>query len=173
MGEECRMATTGRPTGRPGKPVERHRLAGTGRDLPDAPGIGEGLEGGSSPDAPETLGPAGLELWHHVWHAGRQWLAVESDRTLVSMLCHAYDESEKLRQGIESGEFPRVYVHANGSPVTTPWVTQLKELRAQITSWLAAIGFSPSDRSRLGLAEVRVRDELDELAQRRDVTRAG
>jgi hypothetical protein len=61
-----------------------------------------------------------------------------------------------------------VYVHANGSPVTTPWVTQLKELRVQMTAWLAAIGFSPADRARLGLAEVRVRDELDDLKKRRD-----
>jgi len=51
--------------------------------------------------------------------------------------------------------------------VTHPMVNQLKELRVQMTTWLSAIGFSPSDRARLGLAEVRVRDELDELAQRR------
>ncbi len=164
---------TGRPNGRPSKPVERHRLTGTGKDLPDAPFVGEGLEGGFAPEPPATLGAAGVELWDHVWFAGRQWLAVESDRSLITMLCHAYDEAEKLRQGIESGEFPRVYVHANGSPVTTPWVTQLKELRTQMTSWLSAIGFTPSDRSRLGLAEVRVRDELDELAQKREHSRAG
>ena len=36
-----------------------------------------------------------------------------------------------------------------------------------MTTWLSAIGFSPSDRARLGLAEVRVRDSLDELAERR------
>lgn len=159
---------SGRPTGRPAKPVERHRSAGTGRDLPDAPSIGEGLKGGSVPDVPPTLGASGISLWNHVWDAGKQWLAVESDRTIVTLLCEAYDEYETIRNGLSSGELERVYVHANGSPVTSPWVTQLKELRTQMTSWLAAIGFSPSDRSRLGLAEVRVRDELDELARRRD-----
>jgi P27 family predicted phage terminase small subunit len=159
---------SGRPTGRPGKPVERHRSAGTGRDLPDAPGVGEGLSGGVLPDVPESLGVDGSALWNHVWEAGRQWLAVESDRTIVTLLCQAFDEHESLRRGLESGDLQRVYVHANGSPVTTPWVTQLKELRTQMTSWLAAIGFSPSDRSRLGLAEVRVRDELDDLTRRRN-----
>lgn len=158
---------SGRPNGRPAKPVERHRLTGTGKDLPAGPMPGEGLLGGDLPLVPETLGPDGVELWNHVWRAGKSWLAIESDRTIVSLLCHAYDEHEQLRKGLASGELARVYVHANGSPVTTPWVTQLKELRSQITSWLAAIGFSPSDRSRLGLAEVRVRDELDELAQKR------
>lgn len=158
---------TGRPNGRPAKPVEQHRLNGTGNNVPVAPMPGEGLPAGDRPVAPASLGLAGVELWDHVWQAGRSWLAVESDRTIVSLLCHAFDEHEDLRQGLASGEYPRVYVHANGSPVTTPYVTQLKELRTQITSWLAAIGFSPSDRARLGLAEVRVRDELDDLVKRR------
>jgi P27 family predicted phage terminase small subunit len=137
--------------------------------LPDAPFVGEGLTGSVDvPGVPVSLGADGVELWNHVWAAGRSWLAVESDRTIVTLLCNAFDEHEMLRRGLQSGEFQRVYVHANGSPVTTPYVTQLKELRAQMTSWLAAIGFSPADRSRLGLAEVRVRDELDELSQKRD-----
>lgn len=163
---------TGRPNGRPPKPVERHRAAGTGRNLPDAPGPGEGLTGqpaSSLPNPPKSLGTRGLELWDHVWTAGRSWLSPESDRTIVTMLCNAFDEHEDIREKLNSGEYARVYVHANGSPVTTPWVTQLKELRAQLTTWLSQIGFSPSDRSRLGLAEVRVRDELDELSQKRAV----
>lgn len=159
---------TGRPNGRPAKPAERHRTAGTG-NLPPAPMPGQGLVGGNVPTPPETLGEHGRQLWNHVWVAGRQWLAVESDRTIVTLLCNAFDEHEEIRTKLLTGEYARVYVHANGSPVTTPWVTQLKELRAQMTTWLSQIGFSPSDRSRLGLAEVRVRDELDELAQKREV----
>jgi P27 family predicted phage terminase small subunit len=158
---------TGRPTGRPAKPVERHRDAGTGRNLPDAPAPGQGLAGGTVPQPPETLQQKGIELWNHVWTAGKSWLAVDSDRTIVTLLCNAFDEHEDIREKLQSGEYARVYVHANGSPVTTPWVTQMKELRVQMTTWLSQIGFSPSDRSRLGLGEVRVRDELDELAQKR------
>lgn len=159
---------TGRPNGRPSKPVERKRDTGTGRNLPDAPMPGEGLVGGGVPTPPETLGEKGVELWNHVWVAGRSWLAVESDKTIVTLLCNAFDEHEDIRIKLQTGEYQRVYVHANGSPVTTPWVTQLKELRAQMTTWLSQIGFSPSDRSRLGLAEVRVRDELDELSRKRE-----
>lgn len=159
---------TGRPAGKPAMPMERKRALGTVSAVDAAgPFIGEGLPGGDLPDAPETLNENGVALWDHVWKAGRTWLAVESDRTIVSLLCHAHQEAEALRLGLESGELQRVYIHANGSPVTTPWVTQLKELRTQMTSWLAAIGFSPADRSRLGLAEVRVRDELDDLQRRR------
>ena len=165
---------TGRPVGRPAKPVEQHRLAGnpSKKQLPDAPAPGEGLPSVAGvPIAPE-LGEAGLNLWNHVWVAGRTWLSPESDRTLVTMLCEAQDEYALIRDSIASGEIQRFYVTANGQMVTHPMVVQLQNLRAQMTSWLAAIGFSPADRSRLGLAEVRVRDELDELNQRR-VQRTG
>lgn len=161
---------TGRPTGRPSKPLEVHRLTGnpSKRVLPDAPLPGEGLAPVSDvPVLPEVLGNAGSELWVHVWDAGRAWLSPDSDRTIVTLLCEAQDEYSYIRGLLATGEIDRFYVTANGQMVTHPLVTQLGALRTQMTSWLAAIGFSPSDRSRLGLAEVRVRNELDELEKRR------
>ena len=164
------MAITGRPSGRPSKPLEVKRALGNPgqRPLPDAPLPGEGLAGVSSVPTPPELGEAGLELWDHVWVAGRTWLAPESDRTIITLLCNAQDEAEEIRLRVQSGEIERFYTTANGQMVTHPMVTQLANLRAQMTAWLAAIGFSPADRSRLGLAEVRVRDELDELQRRRN-----
>lgn len=165
---------TGRPAGRPAKPIESHRLAGnpSKKQLPAAPMPGEGLTATAGvPEAP-LLGDAGLVLWDHVWQAGRTWLSPESDKTIVTMLCEAQDDYALIRDLLNSGAEPRYYMTANGQMVTHPLVSQLKDLRAQMTSWLAAMGFSPADRSRLGLAEVRVRDELDEL-QRRRVDRTG
>lgn len=167
---------TGRPTGRPSKPVEQKRANGNpgNRPLPTAPMPGDkSLASNGSIPTPPPLGEDGLALWDHVWTAGKSWLSPDSDRSIITLLCQAHDESEEIRKGINSGEFPRVYVHANGALVTSPYVSQLKELRVQITAWLAAIGFSPSDRARLGLAEVRVRDELDELQRRRDERSTG
>lgn len=164
------MGATGRPVGRPAKPIEAHRLAGnpSKKQLPAAPMPGEGLNGTSStPVPPSSLRDSGLALWHHVWTAGKQWLAPESDRTIITLLCEAQDEYDEIRFKLSSGEVDRYYVTSNGQIVTHPLVTQMGNLRTQMTAWLAAIGFSPSDRSRLGLAEVRVRDELDELQRRR------
>lgn len=164
------MASTGRPVGRPAKPVEQHRLAGnpSKKQLPDAPLPGQGLRSvqDGAPISP-PLGEAGLALWNHVWFAGRTWLSPESDVTLVTLLCEAQDDYALIRDLLNTGAEPRYYVTANGQVVTHPLVVQLQNLRSQMTAWLAAIGFSPSDRSRLGLAEVRVRDDLDELSQRR------
>lgn len=161
---------TGRPNGRPPKPVEQKRASGNPgkRPLPTAPLPGEGLmASGETPAPPTSLGDEGLALWSHVWDSGRTWLSPDSDRTIVSMLCEAQDEYADLYRGLKNGTYDRVYTHSNGSIVTSPYVTQLKDLRVQITAWLSEIGFSTTARSRLGLSEVRVRDEMDELQRRR------
>jgi P27 family predicted phage terminase small subunit len=132
---------------------------------------GQGLPNAADiPKAP-PLSPDGAELWNQVWTAGRSWLSAEADHHMVVMLCHAHDEAEECRRQLTLGEIPRFYQLPNGSMVTHPVVNQLKELRVQITSWLAALGFSPSDRARLGLGEVRANDALDELQRRREERR--
>lgn len=168
------MATsTGRPAGRPPKPVEIKRATGNPghRPLPDAPAPGTGLRNASQIPTPPPLGADGLEMWDHVWRAGRTWLSPDSDVTIVTYLCQAQDEMEEIRRSISLGDIPRFYQLPNGSLVSHPLITQLKDLRSQMTAWLAALGFSPADRARLGIAEVRVRDELDELQRRREERR--
>ena len=163
------MATTGRPTGRPPKPVEQKRALGNQghRPLPDPPTAGQGLKGSSSIPKPPALGLDGTEMWNRVWSAGRQWLSPESDYVLIAMLCQAQDEAEEIRRVLAIGAEKRYYTIANGQQVTSPLVKQLKELRIQITGWLASLGYSPTDRARLGLGEVRHSDALDELNRKR------
>lgn len=43
----------------------------------------------------------------------------------------------------------------------------LRELDKQIVSNLSLLGFTPSDRSRLGVAEVKAKSKLEELMERR------
>jgi hypothetical protein len=44
----------------------------------------------------------------------------------------------------------------------------LRELERQIVSNLALLGFTPSDRARLGLAEVKKESKLEEIIRRRE-----
>lgn len=162
---------TGRPKGRPAKPIERHRLDGTvptGRPMPLAPMPGEGLKAATSVPKVSGLGKAGKELWVRLWSAGREWLSPESDYAMLLMACQAQDEAEALRVQFATGKVERMYFTAAGQYVTHPYVNQLAALRTQITSWLSAMGFSAADRARLGLAQVRIADALDELKERRD-----
>lgn len=160
---------TGRPNGRPAKPVEVKRATGNPgkRPLPAAPMPGEGLAPADSiPKAP-PLGADGDELWAEIWTEGKLWLSPTGDRRMVIMLCQAHDEAEEIRRALSLGDIRRFYVLANGQQVTHPMVNQLKDLRVQMTAWLSALGFSPTDRARLGLGEVRQSDVFDELEKRR------
>lgn len=160
---------TGRPNGRPPKPVEVKRATGNPgkRPLPQAPMPGEGLPPVSGIPKPPPMGEDGRELWFEIWSEGKGWLSPTGDRRLVIMLCQAHDEAEEIRRAIALGDVKRFYVLANGQQVTHPMVTQLKDLRVQMTAWLSALGFSPTDRARLGLGEVRQSDVFDELEKRR------
>jgi len=163
------MAITGRPRGRPPKPLETKRALGNPgkRKLPDAPMPETSLPPAKGTPKAPTLGADGRALWEQIWSAGRTWLSPAADSHLITMLCQAHDEAEDIRRAIAIGEVPRFYKLPNGSFVTHPLVVQLKDSRTQATAWLAAIGFSPSDRFRLGIVEVRVRDELHALAMSR------
>lgn len=163
------MVATGRPNGRPPKPTEVKRMLGNPgkRPLPDAPDVGEGLPSASTIPTPPPLGKDGIGLWDQVWSAGQKWLSPKSDYSMTLMLCQAHDEAEQIRRALAVGEVRRFYVLPNGQQVTHPMVNQLKDLRTQITAWLSSLGFSPTDRARLGLTEVRENDALDELERRR------
>lgn len=163
------MASTGRPPGRPAKPIEQHRALGnpSKKSLPGAPLPGAGLPATSGVPTPPPLGIDGRDLWDSVWVAGASWLSPASDAHLVTLLCQAHDEAEQIRRALAIGEVSRTYVLPNGSHVTHPFVNQLKELRSQMTAWLAALGFSPADRARMAIGEVRQPDVLDDLERRR------
>lgn len=141
--------------GRPSVPLERKRLTGTLRPsrLPsNAPliALSEPLE---SPRAPEGLEGAGLAFWGSVWLTG--WVSQTSDYWLVLMTAEALCEREQLRELVlAQPDNPR---NRSG----------LRELERQLVSNLGLLGFSPSDRARLGLAEVKKETKLEEMMRRR------
>jgi P27 family predicted phage terminase small subunit len=172
------MATTGRPSGRPPKPTEVKRALGNPgkRPLPQAPKAGEGLPASNGiPKAPRELGKKGKELWNKVWAAGEisNHLSPLMDTTLILMLCQAYDQVEWYESKLEPrGDTERVYLMSNGAYSPHPYVKEIHTLTAKITAWLSMLGFSPTDRTRLGIGEVKASDPLDELNKRRKAREA-
>jgi P27 family predicted phage terminase small subunit len=166
--EENQM--TGKATGRPrgGVPKIREAKRASGELVSLEPMPTQAITvSGQIPDPPDFLHDDGLKLWDETWEATKLWSAPETDYHLISMLCRAWDEHEAIRRQLDSGEIPRWYTTANGQVASHAAIKQLDNLRIQMTAWMAALGMSPADRTRLGLAEVRVRNELDELEQRR------
>jgi P27 family predicted phage terminase small subunit len=161
---------TGGRAGRPAKPAEVKRVLGNPgkRPLPNAPTPGTALEvAGDTPVAPPGLEGKGLESWNRLWDAGKAHLSARADYVLMEQLCWALGEKDELRRWLAEDRMNRSwYTTANGQTVTHPSVKRVEQLDAQTTSWLAQLGFTPSDRARLGLLEVRTPDELDDFRRR-------
>jgi P27 family predicted phage terminase small subunit len=101
------------------------------------------------------------------WDAGRRHLSEKHDSALVEKVCAAIEQVALIEAWQGKDVMNWFYETANGQLVTHPLIKQKGELNAQITAWLSLLGFTPSDRARLGLAEIRVANELDQYRQRK------
>ena len=138
--------------GRPAKPIEQKRLLGNPgkRALPDQSNITLIPMAESTPEPSRPLLKYGKELWDKVWDTGINWISPNTDTELLLMTCEMIDERWNLR----------VQVMTNNDPKDR---RGLRELDKAIVSNLSLLGFSPSDRSRLGLAEVKKMSKLEEI----------
>lgn len=142
------------PRGRPPKPIEQKRLAGNvgKRPLPENPiqlVVREKVE------PPRPLGQTGRDFWDRIWGMANTWLSPESDLELLMMTAEMIDERWSLR----------VNVFRDNRPEDRK---ALRNLDKQLVANLSLLGFSPTDRSRLGIAEVKRQTKLEELRTRID-----
>ncbi|RJQ68089.1 phage terminase small subunit P27 family [Pseudonocardiaceae bacterium YIM PH 21723] len=158
------------PGGRPPKPVERKRATGRspgrdsgGRAIP-APVVTLATSA-HLPPTPEGLNSAGREAWTRLWTAGQAWLSPTTDLDLLTRLAEAHDEREAMRDAIANSGY--LVPGSTGQPVLNPLVPALRALEAQITKYESLCGFTPTDRARLGYAEVKRVSKLDELLAKR------
>ena len=101
------------------------------------------------------LGEAGYQLWAEVFGFGELWVSAKADTQLLQMVCELLDRREILRE-----EFL-------ADPTERKVNMSLLETEKLIQSSLSLLGFTPSDRSKLGLAEVKAKSKLEELMDRR------
>jgi hypothetical protein len=105
---------------------------------------------------PEDLGKAGRSLWSRVFDEGEIWVSPRIDFVLLERVCRALDRAVVLEQLF------------NQDPGNRQTVMSINETDKVIFSGLGLLGFSPADRARLGLAEVKRQSKLDELMAKRD-----
>ena len=97
------------------------------------------------------LGVVGKQFWDSVFGAGELWISIKTDTQLVQMACELLDRREVLREAWAS------------NPVDRPTNMSLLETEKQIISAFSLMGFSPSDRTRLGLVSAKTKSKLEEL----------
>jgi hypothetical protein len=142
------------PAGRPSKPIEQKRLLGNPgrRPLPESgslqilPAISE------IPEPSRPLLKYGRELWDNVWEQGLNWISPNTDYEILLMTCEMIDERWNLRVKVMQTDDSKMR-------------RGLRELDRQIISNLSLLGFTPSDRSRLGVAEVKALSKLEQLME--------
>ena len=140
--------------GRPSKPIEQKRLLGNpGKRAMPSNTL-------ALPMATETPVPArpllkyGQQLWDKVWDAGVNWISPNTDIELLLMTCEMVDERWNLRIKVMQTD-------------DTTMRKGLRDLDRQLVTNLSLMGFTPSDRSRLGVAEVKAQSKLEELMERK------
>lgn len=148
--------------GRPPTPTERKRRLGNpgGRPLPAAAKV-VALPPVEN-TAPDHLGTAGAAVWEVV--AGCSWIG-ETDRPAVVMLCELFDRRQDFTARLQQSD-PVLYTD-KGYAYANPLVGMLSTLDREIARQLGALGLTPTDRARLGLAEVRAKSKLEELLEKR------
>jgi hypothetical protein len=141
----------------PGKPAEIKRKLGAKGYSKNMPSSVATIPAVSVvPDPLQPLSGSGLDLWDRTWQRGFTWLSANTDVQLLQMVCEQLDERDSLR----------AYVLEN----IEAWHERaaLRELEKSIRSNLSLLGFTPTDRMKLGVAEVKVESKMQLLKRRQE-----
>lgn len=145
--------------GRKALPIEIKKRRGTLRgDRMPAQGMTEIAIvplGEDHPEPPSHLEPAGRAFWMSASGAG-VWLWAGIDYTLLTMTAELLDEREALRDIVQE------------DPENTRLRAALRALDKQVVTQLSLLGFTPSDRARLGLVQAKQQVKIEELKDRRE-----
>ena len=142
--------------GRPPKPAELKRITGNPgkRKLPELSVITTLPMAHKIPDAPASLSEDGLALWNQAWGVAITWLSPQSDFRAIENAAMLADDLAAVRKKYRATLDPadgRLLVHINKAFVDS----------------LSSLGFDPTSRSRLGVAEVKAISAIDKLLEKR------
>ena len=140
----------------PPKPTEQKRRLGNPgkRRLPSLATVTTIPAAVGIPEPLRPLGNEGKRMWDRIWSSSAAgWIAPGTDVELVQMACEAMDERVALRVAVLRGSDWRDRV-------------ALRSVESDLRSMLSALGLTPTDRTRMGVAEVKKQSKLEELRAR-------
>jgi P27 family predicted phage terminase small subunit len=126
------------------------------------------------PALPAGVGRAGTALWESVWLHAQAWISPDLDLGTVEMAVMTRDFVEQCRSAINADglTLKEPIVTPTGELVGERLVAHplIKEQRAaekQLERWLSLLALTPTDRARLGLAQVKQQSVLEKLIDAR------
>lgn len=144
----------------PPKPIEQKRLLGNPgkRAMPSEQNVIALERSDFAPEPLRPLGELGQEFWDEAWNKGQLWLA-RTDAWLVQLTAEMFDERESLKEILAD----RV---ARGDTEAWRDRRQLRDLERSMISNLSLMAYTPVDRSRYGLAEVKAKSKFAEFMEK-------
>jgi phage terminase small subunit len=143
--------------GRPPMPIEQKRKHGRtattdsgGRPLPALAEVVLLPQTEGMPDFPADLDDPGKDLWRRIWQDGITWISPKTDMQAAEDACRAADDVAAARRRYRATTDPKD-------------AAALVALGKQLSSALSDLGFNPTARSRLGVAEVTRVSKLEAL----------
>lgn len=148
--------------GRPPSPIEHHRRVGRaggtkkadGRPLPVTGEIIALPMAGGIPDLPAGIESDGVDLWRQIWQQGLNWISPQSDMAAAVEACRVADDLAVARRRYRATSDPKD-------------AAALASMGKRFDEALSVLGFNPTARARLGVAEVKRVSALDKLLERR------
>jgi hypothetical protein len=134
----------------PGKPSEVKKKLGS-RHYKPAEVVYALPEVAETPTPERPLLGSGRKLWERAWQLGRNWISDKSDVDLLLIVCEQLDERDALRAFVL--ENLEAWHERNA----------LRIIERDITTNLSLLGFNPTARTKLGVAEVTAKSKLEEL----------
>src|ERR1043166_5629852 len=143
---------------RPPLPIEHHRRVGRGNGTKKLNGsplpvVGEIVQlpmASGMPDCPADLAEDGREMWRRIWQHGLTWISPHTDLAAAEEACRAADALAVARRRYRATTDPK------DAAALATWGKRLDLALSQL-------GFNPTARSRLGVAEVTRVSKLDAL----------
>lgn len=116
------------------------------------------------PPAPEDLAKAGSKFWLRTF-SNAHWLDSEQDFYTVYLASKLVDDIAEAREQIT--KTGRYQILPNGVTARSAASVDLEHLHVSLNSYLAALGLTPTDRAKMGIAPRQEFDALAELTRRR------
>lgn len=146
--------------GAPPVPIELKRQIGRtptttagGRPLPDRRDVVSLPAAQSLPEYPTDIGPEGAAVWRSIWAHGVVWISPATDLHAAELAARLADDLAVARRRYQ----------AVGDPKDGRMVVSLSKA---FSDALADLGFNPTARARLGVAEVTRVSKLESLRRK-------
>lgn len=113
--------------------------------------------------APAHLTPARQELWQRLRETAF-WIS-NTDKPNLELLCEKLDRRAEYIAKLQASDF--VLYTDKGYAYANPLVGMISTIENEIAKLFSLLGLTPTDRTRLGYAEVKARSALDDLIAKR------